>query len=62
MRLFLRCFFLSICEEIVVSVKVEKSTAETDKLLAESVREEKTTIKATNNFMKIEFGCGCKTM
>lgn len=56
MRLFLRCFFLSICEEIVVSVEVEKSTAEADKLLAESVREEKTTIKATNNFMKIEFG------
>ena len=56
MRFFLRCFFLSICEEIVVSVEVEKSTAETDKLLAERVKEEKTTIKASSNFMKIEFG------
>jgi hypothetical protein len=40
----------------VVSVEVEKSTAETDKLLAERVKEEKTTIKAISNFMKIEFG------
>jgi hypothetical protein len=57
MRFFLRCFFLSICEEIVVSVEVEKSTTETAKLLAESVSEENTTIKATSNLMKILLGC-----
>ena len=43
-----------MCEEIVVSVEVEKSTAETDKLFAESEREENTTIKATNNFIMVQ--------
>lgn len=57
MRFFLRCFFLSICEEIVISVEVEKSTTETAKFLAESVSEENTTIKATSNLMKILLGC-----
>ena len=44
----------------MVSVEVEKSTVETDKLLAESVNEENTTIKETSNFMKIDFGWGSK--
>ena len=46
----------------MVSVEVEKSTVETDKLLAESVNEENTTIKATSNLMKILLGCGRKAM